>query len=45
MKEPKVAAAETLWPEIESAVSLSLTLAERLETLRRWAQDRAIPAA
>ncbi|MCL7960001.1 MAG: AAA family ATPase [marine benthic group bacterium] len=36
---------ETLVAEIESAVPLSVTLAERVETLRLWAKGRAVPAA
>ena len=36
---------ETLVAEIESAVPLSVTLAERVETLRLWARGRAVPAA
>ncbi|MGB5528068.1 MAG: AAA family ATPase [Gemmatimonadota bacterium] len=36
---------ETLAAEIESAVPLSVTLAERVETLRLWARGRAVPAA
>jgi len=36
---------ETLFAEIESAVPLSVTLAERVETLRLWARGRAVPAA
>jgi len=36
---------ETLVAEIETAVPLSVTLAERVETLRLWARGRAVPAA
>ena len=36
---------ETLVAEIGSAVPLSVTLAERVETLRLWARGRAVPAA
>ena len=36
---------ETLVAEIESAVPMSITLAERVETLRLWARGRAVPAA
>ncbi len=36
---------EILRAEIESAVPLSVTLAERVDTLRRWARGRAVPAA
>jgi len=36
---------ETLRAEIESAVPLSVTLAERVDALRRWARGRAVPAA
>jgi len=36
---------ETLAAEIESAVPLSVTLAERVDTLRLWARGRAVPAA
>jgi SpoVK/Ycf46/Vps4 family AAA+-type ATPase len=35
---------EILSTEIRSAVPLSVTLAERVETLRRWACGRAVPA-
>ena len=36
---------QTLLAELESAVPLSVTLAERVEALRRWARGRAVPAA
>jgi hypothetical protein len=36
---------ETLLSELESAVPLSVTLSERVETLREWARGRAVPAA
>jgi len=36
---------QTLLAEIESAVPLSVTPAERVEALRRWARGRAVPVA
>jgi SpoVK/Ycf46/Vps4 family AAA+-type ATPase len=36
---------ETLLSELESAAPLSVTLSERVETLREWARGRAVPAA
>jgi SpoVK/Ycf46/Vps4 family AAA+-type ATPase len=36
---------DTLMAEIEAAVPLSVTAAERVEALRRWARGRAVPAA
>ena len=35
---------QTLLAEIDSAVPLSVTLAERVEALRSWARGRAVPA-
>jgi hypothetical protein len=35
---------DILRTEIESTVPLSVTLAERVGALRRWARGRAVPA-
>ncbi len=35
---------DTLWNELHSTYPLSVTMKERLEALRAWAQERAVPA-